>query len=54
MRVLRRFSSLAQALRAGFHVYDRTDGGYLMRTRTANGWEFAIADVKAASRTTLQ
>lgn len=54
MRGLRRFSSLVQALHAGFQVYDRTDDGYLMRTRTANGWEFAIVDVKAAGQTMLQ
>jgi hypothetical protein len=29
------FKSLADALRAGFQIYDRTADGYLVRTRTA-------------------
>lgn len=37
------FKSLAEAIRAGFQVYDRTHDGYLMRTRTANGWALALA-----------
>jgi hypothetical protein len=36
------FKSLADALRAGFQIYDRTQDGYLVRTRTANGWAMAI------------
>ena len=36
------FSSLAQALRAGFQVYDRTPDGYLVRVRTQGGWAMAI------------
>jgi|GEM_PF-405588 len=36
------FKTLADALRAGYHVYDRTDHGYLVRTRTAAGWAMAI------------
>jgi hypothetical protein len=36
------FKTLADALRAGYHVYDRTDHGYLVRTRTASGWAMAI------------
>jgi hypothetical protein len=39
------FSSVNEALRAGFHVYDRTDYGYLVRSRTARGWALAIVDV---------
>jgi hypothetical protein len=39
------FRSLAEAIRAGFHVYDRTRDGYLMRTRTARGWAFALARI---------
>lgn len=38
------FPTLIAALRAGYQVYDRTMDGYLVRTRTANGW--AIASVK--------
>ena len=34
--------TLADALRAGYHVYDRTDHGYLVRTRTSAGWAMAI------------
>jgi hypothetical protein len=36
------FKTLADALRAGYQVYDRTDHGYLVRTRTAAGWAMAI------------
>jgi hypothetical protein len=36
------FKTLADALRAGYVVYDRTDHGYLVRTRTAAGWAIAI------------
>lgn len=36
------FRSLADALRAGYQVYDRTTDGYLVRTRTASGWEIAM------------
>ena len=36
------FKTLADALRAGYSVYDRTDHGYLVRTRTASGWAMAI------------
>jgi hypothetical protein len=36
------FKTLADALRAGYTVYDRTEHGYLVRTRTAAGWAMAI------------
>jgi len=36
------FSSVDEALRAGFQVYDRTSYGYLVRTRTSRGWALAI------------
>lgn len=36
------FRSLSEALRAGYHVYERTTAGYLVRTRTKNGWAMAI------------
>jgi hypothetical protein len=39
------FSSVSEALRAGFQVYDRTSGGYLIRTRTVRGWALAVVDV---------
>jgi hypothetical protein len=39
------FSTLAQALRAGFQVGDRTEHGYLVSSRTAVGRLFATVDV---------
>ena len=36
------FKTLADALRAGYTVYDRTSDGYLVRTRTAAGWAMAL------------
>jgi lipid-binding SYLF domain-containing protein len=36
------FASIADALRAGFVVYDRTEDGYVVRRHTANGWEQAL------------
>ena len=40
------FSSLNSALRAGFHVWDRTSDGYLVRTRTTGGWALALVRVR--------
>jgi Ca2+-binding EF-hand superfamily protein len=40
------FKSLADALRAGFQIYDRTQDGYLVRTRTSTGWAMAIVTCK--------
>ena len=40
------FQSLADALRAGFLIYDRTADGYLVRTRTASGWAMALVTCK--------
>ena len=42
------FPTLAEAINAGFEVYDRTTDGYVVRTRTARGWAMAL--VKKASR----
>jgi hypothetical protein len=39
------FSSVNEALRAGFEIYDRTDSGYLVRCRTARGWALGIVHV---------
>ena len=36
------FHSLTQALKAGYQVYDRADFGYLVRIRTAAGWQLAM------------
>lgn len=40
------FKTLADALRAGYQVFDRIEHGYLVRTRTASGWAMAIVDVR--------
>jgi hypothetical protein len=40
------FKSLADALRAGFQIYDRTADGYLVRTRTTSGWAMALVACK--------
>jgi hypothetical protein len=40
------FPTLAKALDAGYHVYDRTTHGYLMRIRTSAGWALAIVEPK--------
>jgi hypothetical protein len=40
------FRSLPDALKAGYQVYDRTDCGYLVRTRTPEGWALAIVDCR--------
>jgi hypothetical protein len=37
------FPSLADAVRAGYQVYDRTEEGHLVRKRIADGWKLAIA-----------
>jgi hypothetical protein len=36
------FKTLADALRAGYTVFDRTSDGYLVRTRTSSGWAMAL------------
>ncbi len=40
------FSSLGEALRAGFQVYDRTPDGYLVRRLTSRGWALAVVVVR--------
>lgn len=40
------FSSLKAAIDAGYQVYDRTGSGYLVRTRTSNGWALGIVDLQ--------
>jgi hypothetical protein len=44
MQGLTIFPSLTEALNAGFHVYDRTSTGYLMRLRTSAGWALALVE----------
>ena len=41
------FHSLAEAIRDGFQVYDRTAGGYLVRTKTERGWALALVRLRA-------
>jgi hypothetical protein len=43
------FTSVNEALRAGFEVYDRTSDGYLVRIRTARGWALAVVRAVAKS-----
>lgn len=38
------FHSLADAIRAGFMIYDKTATGYLVRQRVAAGWQLAIVE----------
>lgn len=45
MAGVRVFTTLAEALRAGFTVCDRTPTGYLVHTRTSAGWAFAIVEL---------
>lgn len=40
------FKTVADALRAGFSVYDRTSYGYLVRIRTSRGWALAVVDLR--------
>jgi hypothetical protein len=40
------FRSLPDAMRAGYQIYDRTDSGYLVRTRTPEGWALALVDCR--------
>lgn len=46
MQGLTVFETLAQALSAGFTVYDRTPRGYLVHSRTQNGWALAIVNLR--------
>ena len=49
MQGITTFSSLSEALHAGFQVYYLTDHGYLVRSKTSAGWVLAIVDVGSAS-----
>lgn len=46
MQGLTIFPTLSAAINAGYHVYDRTPHGYLMRTRTQAGWALALVEPK--------
>lgn len=41
------FHSIADALQAGYHIYDRTKTGYLARIRTDRGWALALVELVA-------
>lgn len=36
------FKSLAEALRMGYQIYDKTPEGYLVRIKTDHGWAMAL------------
>jgi hypothetical protein len=38
------FTSLREALNAGYHIYGRTERGYLARLRTDGGWALALVE----------
>jgi len=40
-----RFRSLAEAIRQGYGVYDKTRTGYLLRIMTAQGWAMALSEL---------
>ena len=40
------FSSVTEALRAGYQIYDRTADGYIVRIQTARGWAMALVNCK--------
>lgn len=43
---MRLSGTLADAIRAGYDIYDRTQTGYIMRKRTDKGFVLAVLDVK--------
>lgn len=46
MAVLVVFRSLADAIRAGYQIYDRCESGYVVRIKTKAGWSQAIVDLR--------
>jgi len=44
------FSSLREALNAGYHIYGRSERGYLARLRTDAGWALALVECVSGSR----
>ena len=50
MQGLTIFKSMGQALRCGYQVCGRTENGYFVRTRTAQGWALAIVVIGDDSR----
>jgi hypothetical protein len=45
-----KFKSVRAALAAGYAIYDHTENGYLVRTRTKDGWAMAIVELLSAYR----
>jgi len=43
------FSSLRDALNAGYHIYGRSERGYLARLRTDGGWAMALIECVPAT-----
>ena len=39
------FTSLAEAIRQGYQLYERTPTGYIVRIRTEHGFAFAVVEV---------
>ena len=39
------FHSVPEALHAGYHIYDRTQTGYVVRIRTERGWALALVEL---------
>lgn len=46
MQGLAVYHSMASALAAGYHVWDKTADGYLLRIRLAQGFAFALLVLK--------
>ncbi len=44
------FTSLREALNAGYHIYGRSERGYLARLRTDGGWALALVECVSGSR----
>lgn len=42
------FRSVTDALQAGYHIYDRTRTGYLVRIKTERGWALALVELAAS------
>ena len=45
------FRSLREALNAVYHVYGRTERGYLARLRTDGGWALALVECVPGEKT---
>jgi hypothetical protein len=43
------FRTLAEALSAGYEVFDRTAWGYIVRIRTDRGYALALVDLRSCS-----